>query len=45
VVARAFVGCGLATANSLDAGYTGLRMIANGTMRVVDSRRRARFIR
>ena len=33
------------TRDSLDAGYTGLRMMANGTMRVVDPRRRARFIR
>jgi hypothetical protein len=33
------------TRDSLDAGYTGLRMMANGTMRVVDPRRRARFVR
>jgi MEDS: MEthanogen/methylotroph, DcmR Sensory domain len=33
------------TRDSLGAGYTGLRMMANGTMRVVDPRRRARFIR
>ena len=33
------------TRDSLDAGFTGLRMMANGTMRVVDPRRRARFIR
>jgi len=33
------------TRESLDAGYTGLRMMANGTMRVVDPRRRARFVR
>jgi anti-anti-sigma regulatory factor len=33
------------TQDSLDAGYTGLRMMANGTMRVVDPRRRARFVR
>jgi hypothetical protein len=33
------------TRDSLDAGYTGLRMVANGTMRVVDPRRRAGFVR
>jgi hypothetical protein len=33
------------TQDSLDAGYTGLRLMANGTRRVVDDRRRARFVR
>jgi anti-anti-sigma regulatory factor len=33
------------TQDSLDAGYTGLRMVANGTTRLVDGRRRARFVR
>jgi hypothetical protein len=33
------------TQDSLDAGYTGLRMMANGTMRVIDPRRRPRFVR
>jgi hypothetical protein len=33
------------TQDSLDAGYSGLRVMANGTLRVVDPRRRARFVR
>jgi anti-anti-sigma regulatory factor len=33
------------TRDSLDAGYTGLRMVADGTVRVVDRRRRDRFVR
>ena len=33
------------TQDALDAGYTGLRMMANGTLRVVDPRRRDRFVR
>ena len=33
------------TQDSLDAGYTGLRMVANGTLRVVDPRRRDRLVR
>ena len=33
------------TQDAPDAGYTGLRMMANGTMRVVDPRRRDRFVR
>jgi len=33
------------TQDSLDAGHTGLRLMANGTTRVADPRRRARFVR
>ena len=33
------------TRDSLDAGYTGLRMVGDGTMRVVDPTRRDRFVR
>jgi len=33
------------TQDSLDAGFTGLRMVADGTSRVVDPRRRDRFVR
>jgi hypothetical protein len=33
------------TQDSLDAGYTGLRMVANGTLRVFNPRRRDRFVR
>ena len=33
------------TQDALDAGYTGLRMVANGTSRAVDPRRRDRLVR
>lgn len=33
------------TRDSLDAGYTGLRMVGDGTTRVVDPTRRDRFVR
>jgi hypothetical protein len=32
------------TRDSLDAGYTGLRVVANGTLRVIDPRRRDRIV-
>jgi len=32
------------TRDSLDAGYMGLRVVANGTLRVVDPRRRDRIV-
>ena len=32
------------TRDSLDAGYTGLRIVANGTMRVINPRRRDRIV-
>jgi hypothetical protein len=32
------------TRDALDAGYTGLRVVANGTVRVVDPRRRDRIV-
>jgi len=33
------------TQDSLDAGYTGLRIVANGTLRVLNPRRRDRIVR
>jgi hypothetical protein len=33
------------TRDSLDAGYTGLRIVANGTLRVLNPRRRDRIVR
>jgi anti-anti-sigma regulatory factor len=33
------------TRDSLDAGYTGLRVVADATLRLVDRRRRDRFVR
>jgi hypothetical protein len=33
------------TRDSLDSGYTGLRMVANRTMQLADARRRARLVR
>jgi hypothetical protein len=32
------------TRDSLDAGYTGLRIVANGTLRMIDPRRRDRIV-
>src|SRR3954447_3271601 len=32
------------TRDALDAGYTGLRIVANGTLRVIDPRRRDRIV-
>src|SRR5215210_2986969 len=32
------------TRDALDAGYTGLRVVANGTVRVIDPRRRDRIV-